>query len=140
LGSGAWHSEQNASETEPLRFIQMWILPERRSLPPGVEQKVLTEEDRRNKLLLAISPEGGDAVKVNGNASVYISSVEQGFTLDHKVPDGMGVYLYVISGALSVNGERLATGDAAKIWEEPEVTLHADEETELIAVEVDLSR
>jgi quercetin 2,3-dioxygenase len=139
LGSGAWHSEQNASETEPLRFIQMWIIPERRGLPPGVEQKVLTKEDRRNKLLLAISPEGGDAVKVNGNASVYISSMEQGFTLDHKVPNGMGVYLYVIGGALSMNGERLATGDAAKIWEEPEVNLHADDETELIAVEVDLS-
>jgi hypothetical protein len=140
LGSGAWHSEQNASETEPLRFIQMWIMPERRGLPPGVEQKSFGKEDRRNKLLRAISPEGGDAVKVHGNAAVYVSSMEPGLTVDHKVPDGMGVYLYVIEGAVTIDGEPLSTGDTAKIRDEREVELRAEEETELILVEVDLRR
>jgi quercetin 2,3-dioxygenase len=139
LGSGAWHSEQNASETEPMRFIQMWIMPDRAGLPPGVEQKVLTRDDRRNRLLAAMSPDGGEGVKVHGNAAVYISSMEPGLSLDHKVPSGMGGYLYVISGELEVDGERLSTGDAAKIWEEPEITLRAVDETELILVEVDLS-
>ena len=138
LGSGAYHSEQNGSETEPMRFIQMWIIPEERALPPGVEQKVLTKEDRRNRLLRAIAPDGADAVKVHGNASVYISSMERGLTLDHKFVDGMGGYLYVISGALGLDGERLGTGDAAKIFDEPEVTLRAEDETELIMVEAQL--
>ena len=140
LGSGAWHSEQNASETEPLRFIQIWIIPERRGLPPGVEQREFTKEDRRNNLLRVISPDGGDAVTVHGNASVYISSMEGGKSLDHKVPDGMGVYLYVIEGAISVHDERLTTGDAAKVQDEPEISLRADEETEVMLVEVDLRR
>ncbi len=135
LGSGAFHSEQNGSQTEPMRFIQMWIMPEERGLPPAVEQKALTKDDRRNRLLRAIAPEGGDAVKVHGNAAVYISSMEPGLTLDHKFGDGMGGYLYVISGMVGLDGERLATGDAAKIWDEPEITLRAEDETELILVE-----
>ena len=138
LGSGAFHSEQNGSKTEPMRFIQMWIMPEERGLSPGVEQKELTKDDRRNRLLRAIAPEGGDAVKVHGKAAVYISSMEPGFTLDHKFGDGMGGYLYVIDGALGLDGERLAAGDAAKIWDEPEITLRAEDETELILVEAHL--
>jgi redox-sensitive bicupin YhaK (pirin superfamily) len=139
LGSGAWHSEQNASDTEPMRFIQMWIMPDRPGLPPGVEQKVLTRDDRRNRLLKAISPGGEDGVKVHGNASVYISAMEPDITLAHKLPEQMGGYLYVIRGELEVDGERLSTGDAAKIWDEPEITLRARDETELILVEVDLT-
>jgi hypothetical protein len=138
LGSGAWHSEQNASDTEPMRFIQMWIMPDRLGLPPGVEQKMFTVDDRRNRLLRAISPEGDEGVKVHGNASVYISSIEPGLSLNHKIPEGMGGYLYVIKGELEIDGERLSTGDAAKIWDEPEVRLRAVDETELILAEVEL--
>jgi quercetin 2,3-dioxygenase len=138
LGSGAWHSEQNASDTEPMRFIQMWILPDERGLPPGVEQKILSRDDRRNRLLRAISPDGDDSVRVHGNAAVYISSMAPGVNLDQKLRQGMGGYLYVIQGELQLNGELLSTGDAAKIWDEPEVTLRAADETELILVEVEL--
>ncbi|HZA26202.1 MAG TPA: pirin family protein [Actinomycetota bacterium] len=138
LGSGAWHSEQNASETEPMRFIQMWIMPDRLGLPPGVEQKVLSRDDRGNRLLKAISPDDEEGVRVHGNAAVYISSMEPGLTLDHKFPTGMGGYLYVIKGSLEIDGDRLSMGDAAKIWDEPEIALRAVDETELILVEVDL--
>ncbi|HEX9312883.1 MAG TPA: pirin family protein, partial [Actinomycetota bacterium] len=55
LGSGAWHSEQNASDTEPMRFIQMWIMPRERGLAPSVEQRVFTKEDRTDRLLRIIS-------------------------------------------------------------------------------------
>jgi quercetin 2,3-dioxygenase len=140
LGRGAWHSEQNASQTETMRFIQMWIMPEERGLEPGVEQKVFTAEDRTDRLLPAITPEGGEAVKVHGNATVFISRLTPGTGAGHKFPEGMGGYLYVISGDLSLNDERLGTGDAVKITDEPEIALRAEEETELIMVEVDLSR
>jgi len=139
LGRGAWHSEQNASETEPMRFIQMWIMPEELGLPPGVEQKVFTEEERTDTLLRAIAPEGGGAVKVHGNAAVYVSRMTPGTELKHEIPEGMGGYLYVISGDLTLNGEHLATGDAAKIRDEPAISLRAEDETELILVEPDLT-
>ncbi|HEY8489560.1 MAG TPA: pirin family protein, partial [Dehalococcoidia bacterium] len=58
LGSGMMHSEMNGSQTEPMRFIQMWIIPRERDLPPSVEQKVFTREDRTNRLLPVITPDG----------------------------------------------------------------------------------
>jgi redox-sensitive bicupin YhaK (pirin superfamily) len=139
LGSGAWHSEQNGSETEPMRFIQMWILPEQLGLPPSVEQKVFTVEDRTDRLLPAMTPQGGEAVKVHGRASVFISRLTSGNEAKHAIPEGMGAYLYVISGDLAVDAERLGTGDAAKIRDQAEVSLRAEAQTELILVQVDLS-
>ena len=139
LGSGAMHSEQNGSETEPMRFIQIWIMPSERGLPPSVEQRVFTEEDRTDRLLRAISPEGGDAVKVHGNASVHISRLTGGTEVAHRFGEEMGGYLYVISGDLALGDERLEAGDAAMISGEPEIILRAEAQTELILVEVDLT-
>jgi hypothetical protein len=140
LGSGAWHSEQNASDTEPMRFIQLWIMPRERDLPPSVEQRVFTKEDRTGRLLKAVSGEDGDAVLVHQDAAVYVSSLTPGRPVSHKFEDGTGGYVYLIGGELRLNGERLGAGDAAKIWDEPELTLAADQESELILVEVRLDR
>ncbi len=138
LGRGAWHSEQNASKTEPMRFIQMWIMPSERGLEPGVEQKVFTTEDRTDRLLRAISGDGGDAVMVHQDAHVFISRLNPGTQVEHPVGEGRGAYLYVIEGDAEVNGERMATGDAAQIWEEDAVRVSADAVTELILVDVSL--
>jgi redox-sensitive bicupin YhaK (pirin superfamily) len=139
LGSGSWHSEQNGSQTQPMRFIQMWILPNQRGLEPSVEQKVFTKDDRTGRLLEVISPDGGDAVLVHQDARVFISSLSPGAEATHKLEPGHGVYLYLISGALRLNGERLATGDAAKIEDEPDLAIEAAEDSELIMAEVPLS-
>jgi len=138
LGSGALHSEQNASQTEPMRFIQIWIMPAERGLPPGVEQKVFTQADRTNLLLRAISGDGGDAVLVHQDAHVFVSHLDPAVTVSHPLVDGRGVYLYVIEGDVTVNGERMATGDAAEIEREPEVAIAATSVSELILVDVQL--
>jgi Pirin-related protein len=140
LGSGAWHSEQNASETEPMRFIQMWIMPAKLGLAPGVEQKVFSEADRTDRSLRVISGEGGDAVLVHQDAHVFVSHLNPGVSLDHPLDDGRGVYLYVIEGDVSVNGEGMATGDAAEIRDEPRITIDAasSAEAEIIFVDVRL--
>ncbi|MGH2528356.1 MAG: pirin family protein [Actinomycetota bacterium] len=138
LGSGAWHSEQNGSDTERLRFIQMWIMPAERGLPPEVEQKEFAKQDRTDRLLKAISGEGGDAVLVHQDAAVYVSSMNAGTKLEHAFDAGHGAYLYVIEGVLLVNDEKLGTGDAAKIHDEPAITLEAEAPTELLMVEVHL--
>lgn len=138
LGSGAWHSEQNGSDTEPLRFVQLWIMPAERGLPPGVEQKVFTKEDRTDRLLKAISGEGGDAVLVHQDAAVYVSSMNAGTRLEHAFDAGHGAYLYVIEGVVRVNDEKLGTGDATKIHDERAITLEAEAPTELLMVEVHL--
>ena len=139
LGRGAYHSEQNASKSEGMRFIQVWIMPAERGLEPGVEQRVFTKEDRTNRWLRAISPHGGDAVKVHGNASMLVSSLSAGQSVKHEFPGGMGGYLYVIGGEIALNGETMSTGDAAKIDDEPVIEVDAAADGELILMEVDLT-
>src|SRR6266511_1786467 len=96
LGSGALHSEMNASETEPMRFIQIWILPDTPGLKPEVEQRVFTREDRTNRLLKVIGAEGGDVVKIHQDAAVYVASLAPGTEVTHQVGTGRGAYAYLI--------------------------------------------
>jgi redox-sensitive bicupin YhaK (pirin superfamily) len=138
LGSGALHSEQNASDTEPMRFIQMWIVPSERGLTPGVEQKVFTQQDRTDTLLRVISGDDGDAVLVHQDAHVFISRLNVGATVEHALGDGRGAYLYVIEGDVEVNGERMETGSAAQITAEKRVGIEAAATSELILVDVAL--
>jgi redox-sensitive bicupin YhaK (pirin superfamily) len=139
LGSGAWHSEQNGSETEPMRFIQMWIMPGERGLPPSLEQKVFTEDQRTDRLLEVFSPDGGDAVMVHRNAWVYVARLMPGTELKHAFDRGRGAYLYLIEGSARVNNaETLGTGDAVKVRDEADLRLAAEETSELILVDVPL--
>ena len=139
LGSGAYHSERNASPDEPMRFIQIWILPDRQGLEPGVEQKEFTTEDRTDRLLKAISGDGGDAVLVHQDAHVFVSRLNPATEVTHELGGGRGVYLYVIEGAVTVNGESMATGSAAQIRDEARIGIVADAVSELILVDVALA-
>ena len=139
LGRGAYHSEQNASETEPMRFIQIWIMPAERGLPPGVEQKVFTTEDRTDTMLKAISGDDGDAVLVHQDAHVFVSRMNAGRSVEHPLAPGRGAYLYVIEGDVGANGERMETGSAAQITDEERVEIAASSASELILVDVALA-
>jgi len=136
MGSGAWHSEMNHSQTEPMRFIQMWIMPQERGLPPSLEQKVFTREDRTNVLLPVVTPDDAGSVSVHQDARVYVSRLETGRSLEHKLGPGFGAYLFLIEGAIGLNGERLNTGDAARIKDEKRLVIEAYQMSELIMVEV----
>jgi redox-sensitive bicupin YhaK (pirin superfamily) len=139
LGSGALHSEQNASQDEPMRFIQIWILPDTAGLPPEVEQKVFTKQDRTGRLLRVMGPEGGDVVKIHQDASVHVASLNPGDQVEHPIGDGRGAYADRIDGQARFDGEPVATGDAAKVTGQPSLTIAADEPSELILVDVPLS-
>jgi len=136
LGSGALHSELNASKDEPMRFIQLWILPNKADLEPGVEQRVFTREDRTNRLLKVIGPEGGDVVKVHQDASVHVAFLEEGREVIHEVGEGRGAYVYLIGGRAALDGEKVSTGDAAKVTDQATITIAATAPSELILVDV----
>lgn len=136
LGSGALHSEQNASQDEPMRFIQIWILPDTGGLKPEVEQKVLTKDDRTDRLLKVMGPEGGSVVKIHQDASVYLSSLSPGTEVLHMIGEGRGVYVYLIEGAAKFGGEDASRGDAAQVTEQTELHIVAQEPSELILVDV----
>ncbi len=136
LGSGALHSELNASETEPMRFIQIWILPDTPDLPPAVEQRIYTTEDRTNRLLKVIGPEGGNAVKVHQDASVHVARLDSGIEVRHAIGEGRGVYAYLIEGSATLGSEQVSTGDAAKVTDQAELAIRADAPSELILIDV----
>jgi quercetin 2,3-dioxygenase len=137
LGSGALHSERNGSKTEPMRFLQFWILPDTPSLPPSVEQRQFTKEDRRNRLLRVVGPEGDEVVGVHQDASVEIGSLEPGADIERSFDDGRAGYLYLINGGARLgDDEKLATGDAVKIHGPELVRVSPIEPTELIVIDV----
>ena len=133
LGSGMQHSERNASKTEPMRFIQMWIMPSRRGLEPSIEQREFSAESRRNTLRPVLVPAPGyatdgapspaDAVTVHQDAAVYAGLLEAGKKVRHTFRPGFGGYLFVVHGALAQ--PRVDDGGAAKIVDEPAIDLEA---------------
>ena len=139
LGSGAYHSEQNASEDEPMRFIQIWILPDTAGLDPGVEQKVFTKQDRAGRLLRVMGPEGGEVVRIHQDASLDVASLAPGDQVEHRIGPGRGAYVYLIEGRARFDGEPVVTGEAAKVTDQPALAIAAEEPSELILVDVPLS-
>ena len=141
LGSGMMHSEMNHSKADPMQFIQMWIMPEKRGLSPSIEQKQFTEADRTNKLLQLVYPEHTPdplGVIVHRDVGIYASRLEAGVSTAHEFGDGRGGYLYVIDGEADVNDKRLAKGDAAKITGAGRLNIAARGTSELVLVDTPL--
>ncbi|MFL5777699.1 MAG: pirin family protein [Chloroflexota bacterium] len=150
LGSGMEHSEGNASQTEPMRFIQMWIIPAERGLEPSIEQREFAPDARRNRWLPVLVPAAGyggpdaprnpDAVDVHQDATVFATLLNAGEALSHRFRNGFQGYLFVVHGAVNVEaGEDAGDVDeagAAKVSEVGEVTVRAaDSGAELLLVE-----
>ncbi|HXG40960.1 MAG TPA: pirin family protein [Candidatus Limnocylindrales bacterium] len=138
LGSGAWHSERNGSPTEPLRFIQLWILPDTPDLPPGVEQHAFSEAERRNRLLRVVGPSDDDPVRVHQDASVHVGLLDPGVEVVHPIGERRGVYVYLVRGAGEWNGRPVETGAAAAVDGEPELRIRATAPSEVVLVDVPL--
>jgi redox-sensitive bicupin YhaK (pirin superfamily) len=115
-GTGVSHSEFNPSDSDPMRLLQIWILPEQTGLEPSYEQRHFAESDRRGRLRLIASRDGREAsVRLRQDADVYASVVGPGDALDHEVADGRGSWIQVVRGRLEVNGETLHEGDGASL-------------------------
>jgi redox-sensitive bicupin YhaK (pirin superfamily) len=137
LGSGALHSERNGSTTEPMRFLQFWILPDMPSLTPSVEQRQFTIDERRDRWLPVLGPRGDGVVSVHQEAWAFVSSLGAGISVEHEVQDGRGAYLYALEGSTTFGeDERLDAGDAVKIHGPERIVTEAVAPAELILVDV----
>lgn len=136
-GSGLMHSEFNASQTEPVHLFQIWIQPDRQGVQPGYSQKTFDREARRNRLQLVASLAGDEgSLKIEADAKMYALILEAGQTVKLPVQPGRGVWVQVAEGALTLNGQALATGDGAAIDNEQELVFTAQADTELIAFDL----
>jgi quercetin 2,3-dioxygenase len=132
-GTGIQHSEFNASPTEPVHFLQIWIIPDRRGLAPSYEQKPFPLEERRGKLRLVAAPGGQDgAVTLHQDARLYIANLAAGERVDHQIATGRGAWLQVARGIARLNGTELREGDGAALEDEPRASIAAETDAEVL--------
>jgi redox-sensitive bicupin YhaK (pirin superfamily) len=115
-GTGIVHSEYNHSKTEPVHFVQMWVMPKAAGLEPRYGQNDFTLEQRRNRWLAIASGEAGvDApIAIWQDATAYVARLEEA-ALAKSVAAGRYAFLFVASGTVTLDGETLSAGDAARI-------------------------
>ena len=131
-GTGVVHSEFNGSESEPVHFFQIWILPERPNIEPGYEQKMFPDDERRGKLQLVVGPKStGGALDIHQDVRIYASILGAGENAEHDLAPGRGAWIQIASGSVEVNGEPLGKGDGAAIESERKLRIAAKEESEL---------
>lgn len=132
-GTGVRHSEFNASATEPVKLLQIWLLPNQRNLTPGYEQKLFEEADKHNQLRLVVSPDGRDgSLTINQDVSLYASVLDEGKSVEHTLAKERGAWIQVITGALSVNGQEIAEGDGAAVEEAEKLAITAAKPSEFL--------
>jgi quercetin 2,3-dioxygenase len=115
-GTGIRHSEFNASKTEPVHFLQIWIIPEQRGLAPGYEQKAFGDDEKRNRLRLVGSRSGRDgSVTIHRDVDLYATRLDEGVTVRHDVRAGRAAWLQVARGTATVDGTQLHPGDGIAV-------------------------
>jgi len=125
-GTGIRHSEFNASRTDPVHFLQIWIMPETSGLEPSYEQRHFDRAERHNKLKLVISATPADGVlKIHQQADIYASLLDTNEHVGFKPETGRSQWIQLVSGELLVNGEQMRPGDGLAITGEPEIAIKA---------------
>jgi hypothetical protein len=132
-GTGIRHSEFNPSPTEPVHLLQIWLMPERRGLTPGYEQKAFPESERRGRWRLVASRDGRDgSVMMHQDADLSVTQLEPGETVTHELRPGRHAWVQVARGAATLNGRPLKAGDGAAVSEEKALTVAATEPAEVL--------
>ena len=123
-GRGVTHSEFNASDSELVHFLQIWLVPSQRGLPPSYEQKTFAPAGKAGRLELAASPDGRDgSLTVHCDARLYLGSFGPGQRQTLELAAGRHAWVQITRGTLRVQGQELSAGDGAALSEEPKLEL-----------------
>lgn len=132
-GTGVRHSEQNASPSERVHLLQIWILPDTVGLDPGYEQKAFTEDERRGQLRLIASEDGREGtVQVHQDVSLFASILPAGGEVEHAMDQQRYAWLQIARGAVDVNGQRADQGDGVIAIGESNLRIRAAEDAEVL--------
>lgn len=136
-GTGIAHSEINVSETKPVKLLQMWVLPERAELKPSYEQKQFTTEQRAGVLLpIASGQDTPGAVKIHQDATFYVSRLNPGDQVEHRLKSGRRAFFYLIEGEVQVGDEKMSAGDQARITDGTEIRITGSQPSEIILIDL----
>jgi len=132
-GTGVMHSEFNPDPQHMTHLLQIWILPDRKGVAPGYEERAFSEADKRGRLRLVASPDGADgSVSMHQDARVYAGLFDGEEHAEHALAPGRRAWVHVARGAVRVNGEALSEGDAAAIEDEASLVIDGGKGAEVL--------
>ena len=138
-GTGITHSEYNKNKDKEVKFLQIWVFPNKQNVTPRYDQITLKAEDRNNRFQQVLSPNPDDAgVWIHQDAWFNMTRLEKGRELSYslKNPENNGVYVFVLSGNVTVNNQSMNHRDGLGVWDVRELAIKADSDTELLLMEV----
>ena len=137
-GRGVMHSEFNPSRDRPVHFLQIWIEPDVRGVPPSYEQKHFDAAAKRGRLRLIASPDGGEgSVAIHRDARLFAGLFDGAETAEHAIAPGRAAYVHVARGAATINGQALGTGDALRLVGEPTMTISSGRDAEILLFDLE---
>ena len=137
-GTGVRHSEFNASATEDVHFLQIWLLPPRQGLEPSYRQINIADADKLNRLKLIAGPGGGEgALVTHRDVAIYAGLLEPGVTVAHRPAVGRGTWIQIVDGAIAVNGVTMGGGDGAAIEGVEDIAITASSRAEFLLFDLD---
>ncbi|GFM64726.1 pirin family protein [Pseudomonas cichorii] len=136
-GSGVAHSEFNHSASEPVHFLQIWIVPNVAGAQPTYQQEHFSPEQKRGRLKLIISPEGNDgSLKVRQDARVYAGLFDGNESASLELAADRHAYVHVARGSVMLNGERLGEGDGVRLRDEQQIHLSEGVDAEVLVFDL----
>lgn len=135
-GTGITHSEYNHSPDKPLHLLQLWLLPRQKGREPRWEQRRFSRADRTGRLLPVVSGSRPGTLAIDQDATIYVSVLAAGQSVGHESQPQRRAYLFVIDGRTQLNEQTLAAGDQARMANEPRLNLEAQQDSELILLDL----
>lgn len=140
-GTGIYHSEYNKSKEKPVKFLQIWVFPNKRNVTPRYDQITLNLADRHNKLQQILSPNPNDeGVWIHQDAWFHLGKFDKGISTEYNFKkQGNGLYVFNLNGTLKINGQAIETRDGFGIWDTNKVSIQAETDAEFLLMEVPMS-
>ena len=136
-GTGITHSEFNYSSSGTTHFLQIWIIPKFMGVKPGYAQKTFTDEEKRGRLRLVVSGDGAEgSVSIHQDARMYAGLFNGDESAELALAPGRLGYVHLVRGELVVNGQRLTSGDALKLKDEPRVSIEQGRDAEVLVFDL----
>jgi quercetin 2,3-dioxygenase len=138
-GTGIQHGEKNNSQTEQVKFFQIWVFPNKKNITPRYDQQHFADADKHNKLATIVSPLGSadGGVQIQQDAWFSLGKLDKGLDITYPLKNKKnGVYAFVIEGEVTINGEKLNRRDGLEITEADRLDIKAGSDVELLLMEV----
>ncbi|MGZ4044105.1 MAG: pirin family protein [Bacteroidia bacterium] len=141
-GTGVQHIEYNKNKDKPVKFLQIWVFPNKRNVAPRYDQITLKLEERHNKFQQVLSPSpDDDGVWIHQDAWFHMGNFDKDVSAEYELKKkDNGVYIFVLSGDVTVNEQRLGSRDGYGIWETEKINFKADTDCEILLMEVPMNQ